>query len=374
MLWVAVEAILAPLPPHWREADTVPDPTSGAGPAAEPRFLGDVRFVNVLTGEERGEHPLLGAFRGFVQQRRSFRSNAPRRFAEYDSKSRVAPARAARLMGPSAHKRLPAPPVVRSRFPSPLARRLDAVQRWRGGLLLPRLLDRRAARPAAEPAAEGAHDVKQGLAQGERRADDARHAQRRAWRLHPDPDLGRARPPPRERDIAALQADVLARHPPQALPGSSLALRAPHPAHAGYAAIERRAHSPLLRYRLCSACACAPNQQAGEILASASALGVPLNDFEVNLMWLPEFLHACSSFMPAGWSAHDDTDVRTGKASSVSYANSVTQSRHKAHPFGVEARAVVATVRAVAEAKANWQQLRRRASMVTAVIRHRQGR
>lgn len=85
-------------------------------------------------------------------------------------------------------------------------------------------------------------------------------------------------------------------------------------------------------------------------------------------MWLPEFLHACSSFMPAGWSAHEDTDLRAKKSTSVSYANSVTHSRHKAHPFGVEARAVVATVRAVAEAKANWQQLRRRASIVTAVI------
>lgn len=86
MLWVAIEALTAPLPVLWREA----------APAEPPRFLGDCSFVNVLTGESRDEHPLLGTFRDFVAYRRAFGAGVKRKFAHYDSARARARACAAR--------------------------------------------------------------------------------------------------------------------------------------------------------------------------------------------------------------------------------------------------------------------------------------
>jgi hypothetical protein len=136
MLWIAAEAIIAPLPPLWVETDQVPRrkaPTRTAAQAADagaavgaaegdsaaaeaqlegdaanddddddsaapatPRFLGDVCFVNAINGELKGEHPLLDSFRDFVKQRRTFGLSLARKYAHYDSTCTLAAAAASR--------------------------------------------------------------------------------------------------------------------------------------------------------------------------------------------------------------------------------------------------------------------------------------
>lgn len=103
MIWVAAEAITAPLPALWREA-------SPKQPAA---YLGDWTFENVITGERIDEHPLLPVFASFVAARRSFGRAASRKFEHYDG----APLGNGMRLSPS-------PPT----WPSPDPHRLGAVR------------------------------------------------------------------------------------------------------------------------------------------------------------------------------------------------------------------------------------------------------
>lgn len=78
-------------------------------------------------------------------------------------------------------------------------------------------------------------------------------------------------------------------------------------------------------------------------MIAATGFNVPLHR-SMELIWLPEFLHACTNAHPAAWEAYEEVVPLSNEPQRTAFKHAVSNVRDLPHPLVVEAATIIQAI------------------------------